>query len=394
MKPEWADRTENGFSIAFGRVVAKNKTWLTRAPSGAYQPCCTTPQPPAGCAPVAQTIPTGQCCPQPTPPPANYCCPTTTGYEYCIYQIEIDTEQFLIDPATDTNYVPICSDFLDIMPYPCIISQLLFTETPNEAIDTSTIDLTLSGDFNRVIQADVILNDDPSNILDDTTGLLAAIVTDGTLSGAGTSVDPLTVIGVGAETPNAAIDTNSIDITLSGVLNRTIQADLILDSVTGDNSFVVNANGGYVPASYADTASDAESGNAGPLDISAATTYTIGGIIGVTIINPSATRNLAVLFVGGCNVQCTLQTLGVWQLKIQQRKNGGAWADFAVSQWGTYPGVMGHPLHLQAQHEDVVPAGGILTIERRVLIQTVTPSAAGSTAGQYSLDLRSLWVTK
>ena len=395
MTPVWAERTVNGFAIAFGRIAAEpNRVRLPRTPSAAYRPCCTEPYVPAGCPETPVVPPVGSCCPTYTPPVANPCCPTAcgTGYEICVYHIEIDTEQFLIDPFTSTNYVPICSDFLDIMPYPCVIGQLI-DGIPLTVIDTPTVDLTYIGGSINSLQADVILDPDSNNILDDATGLLATIVSDGTLSGAGTSGDPLTVIGVAPETPNSRTVTPSTTITLTGALNRDIQVDVDL-SAEPDQAITEEVDGLHVQRSYADTESDAVSGDAAALDISAAATYVIATSNIITVNNPSTSSPLAFKLDGDTNVQCILQTLGVWQLILEQSVNGAPWSTYAVAQYGTFSGVTGLPLTISAGYETEIPAGGSLTIVRRVSIQTVTPSAPGSVAGLYSTDMRAIWVTK
>lgn len=49
-----------------------------------------------------------------------------------------------------------------------------------------------------------------------------------------------------AETPNAAIDTTSVNLTLSGTLNRTIKADVLVSPDAG-NTLQLNPNGLFVP---------------------------------------------------------------------------------------------------------------------------------------------------
>ncbi len=211
------------------------------------------------------------------------------------------------------------------------------------------------------------------------------------ISGDGSALDPFSVI-FPAETPNAAIDTDTVDLTLTGGLSRTIQADV---KVSGDTNqaITVETDGLFVDKSSSGIESLAETGDAGALDISSAGTYTIATSAVLTVTNPSAVNPLNVLLTSATNVQCTFQDLGVWKLIIEQSLDGGGFTVFAESQWGAFPGTTGLPMTTIANHDDTVPAGGTLTIQRRVKIQTVTPSNAGSTAGVYSMDMRALWVT-
>lgn len=428
MTSVWADRTLTGLAIANGRIVATNQAYLNRTPSAAYSPCCTTPTPPAGC--ITYTPPTTNTCCTPVTNPcatttvqtSNPCCAPTcqNGYLVCVYQVEIDTEQFIVDPLTETNYVPICSDFLDIMPYPCIINQLInwdfvvedtstvdltytgapdhilsadviisedegniiidsngiyATETPNTATDTSTVDITLSGTFNRNIQADVIISSDPGNDLIDSNGLYVSVL--------------------GAETPNTRTDTDSVTITLSGTLDRNIQADVNIDAVTADNSVVITPGEGlYVPASYADVEAVAGTGDAAGLDITNPGTYVIGQTGLMTITNPSPTRSLAISLVSNVDVQCVLQTGGIWDLTNELNVDGGGWVAYSNVRYGPYGAAVTVPLIITDSQVDTLAPGATVTFQRRVVITNANASAASSTAHVWSIDLRGIWVTK
>lgn len=105
---------------------------------------------------------------------------------------------------------------------------------PNEAIDTDSINLTLTTTLNRTIQADVRVSLDEDNII--------SITPDGLFA---------------EETPNAVIDTETVNLTLSGTLNRTIQADVKVSAIA-DNAIEINADGLYVglPTQVAECPSD------------------------------------------------------------------------------------------------------------------------------------------
>lgn len=106
---------------------------------------------------------------------------------------------------------------------------------PNTSTDTNTIDITLSGTLDRHIQADVRVSPDPGNGLFITgNGLYAPM---------------------GLETPNSATNTNSIDITLSGVANRDIQADVNVSTDSG-NALTILSDGLFVPQETPNSAFD------------------------------------------------------------------------------------------------------------------------------------------
>lgn len=110
-------------------------------------------------------------------------------------------------------------------------------ETPNAVIDTSTIDFTASGAFNRTITGSVRVSA--------TAGNQVTVNPDGIFVAADTEV-PLTVV-----------DTNSINLTASGTDNHTLQADLII-SPNVNNQAAILVNGLFVsetPITPVDTSS-------------------------------------------------------------------------------------------------------------------------------------------
>ena len=85
----WDTRTISGFAFAAGRIVAINQT---ATPPPTPNPCC-----------VGTTI-----------------CP-----EDCIYQIEVNDNQFLIDPQTNEPYLITADDVVEIFPYACVAEGLI-----------------------------------------------------------------------------------------------------------------------------------------------------------------------------------------------------------------------------------------------------------------------------
>lgn len=111
MTDTWTARIPSGIAIAQGVVISKGSYVVPRAPYTNQTLCCTTY--------------TGGCCP-PSINPCT-CCqpPVVTNCDMCVFQVKVDTSQFSVDPATGTNYIPTCTDIVDIAPYYGIISKLI-----------------------------------------------------------------------------------------------------------------------------------------------------------------------------------------------------------------------------------------------------------------------------
>ena len=108
------------------------------------------------------------------------------------------------------------------------------SETPLVATDSTSIDFNQSGVNGHTITADVILNPSLSNILQSTpTGLL--------------------VTAASVSTPITPIDTNTIDLTVSGADNHTIKADAIISPVA-NNALQALVSGLYVDGSVVNNA--------------------------------------------------------------------------------------------------------------------------------------------
>lgn len=94
-------------------------------------------------------------------------------------------------------------------------------------VDTATVDLTLTGGKDKVLQADVRVSNTPGN----------ALVVDGS----GLYVAPV------IQTPITPIDTSTVDLAVTGVNAHTVQADVKISTTPG-NSLTVNATGLFVPS--------------------------------------------------------------------------------------------------------------------------------------------------
>lgn len=130
-------------------------------------------------------------------------------------------------------------------------------ETPNSKTDSSTVLITLSGTLNRNIQADVRVSATVGNqITVNGDGLFVdftitdlcpalALIPDagapavfGTTRLIGKDCQAYTI----TETPITPVDTQSVNLTINGVQNHTVQADVILDP-SPNNLAVIGAPG-------------------------------------------------------------------------------------------------------------------------------------------------------
>lgn len=130
-------------------------------------------------------------------------------------------------------------------------------ETPNSRTDSSTVTITLSGTLNRNIQADVRVSATAGNqitvngdglfvdfTLTDICPALALVPNAGAPAVFGTT----RLIGQDCqaytitETPITPVGTQSINLTINGVQNHTVQADIILDP-SPNNLAVIGAPG-------------------------------------------------------------------------------------------------------------------------------------------------------
>jgi len=122
LKPEWQERTVCGFALAAGRIVAVNE-WNDPGTAG---DCCT-------CAELCE----GQ----------------------CIYQVEIDDSQFLINPTTSLPWQPTAADICEIIPYACTVENLIsgIKAIPDYGLTCDGLELTADAGLNQnVIEFPII----------------------------------------------------------------------------------------------------------------------------------------------------------------------------------------------------------------------------------------------
>lgn len=131
MTSTWNTRTTNGLGIAFGKVFSIGKFATPSLPYTNQSFCgCPTVTYDSSCVPTytQSVVPTcNPCLPQTT---QTVCTNTSTACPMCVFKIQIDTAQFEIDPETGVEYVPICSDIVDISPYSCIYEKIIASLTP------------------------------------------------------------------------------------------------------------------------------------------------------------------------------------------------------------------------------------------------------------------------
>lgn len=121
----WATKVTSGVPIVYGRVYAINTKVVPTMPYTNQTLWCmpaTLPNYTTGCVPATTT----------TAPTYNACCgcvPTppavATTCSMCVYQVEIDTSQFEIDPDTGNPYEPECSDFVELAPYKALFKTII-----------------------------------------------------------------------------------------------------------------------------------------------------------------------------------------------------------------------------------------------------------------------------
>jgi len=140
---------------------------------------------------------------------------TSSGQDVYTYRIDYD-ETLLAPPTVRLN----ACDVKGVVCRGCLTDYVDFQtsisgETPNTGVDTLSINTTASGVLGRDISADLIVSVSPGNAL--------SILPDGVY-----------VAPSGADTPNTATDSSSINITLTGLLGRDIQADVIISPSAGN----------------------------------------------------------------------------------------------------------------------------------------------------------------
>lgn len=102
-------------------------------------------------------------------------------------------------------------------------------DIPLTVIDTASVDLTSSGTLSHTVQADVRVSPDAGNSLSiHANGLYVTAPT------------------IPAQTPLMVVDTQSVNLTSSGVDGHTVQADVVVSGVAG-NALQSTINGLYVP---------------------------------------------------------------------------------------------------------------------------------------------------
>lgn len=103
----WKDRTKTGFPYVEARVVRIDQLCNTDVVNN----CCST---------------------------------TTTCEEFCRYNLEINNDQFLQDPATSKPYAIAKDDIAEMIPYHCLVSKLIdyFNVLPDHVLDYENVTLT------------------------------------------------------------------------------------------------------------------------------------------------------------------------------------------------------------------------------------------------------------
>lgn len=263
-----------------------------------------------------------------------------------------------------------------------------------------------------------------------------AVTTDATVDGDGTVLDPLSVpISTDADNDLSLGSDSKHFIDVSAVQNNSAMADsgnytagsTEITHTSGDGSTHVFAEGFHtvktatscvdtgvrsdrvvrgvsisadelildvVAEHHSGTTGQAASDSGLSIDISDAGTDIIYTGSVVTLNNPSLCRDQSVLIVGDNTLQVNVTDTGVWDMEVLQSLDGGAFLDAGTAQYGPYPGTTGTAWLVPSHHEDTIPAGGSLTVQRRISVSNVAlPSGAATVVG-YALGMRILTVTQ
>lgn len=149
-----------------------------------------------------------------------------------------------------------------LFPYPVV--------PPVTVVDTPSIDLTASGLLNHTIQADIRLSIAAGNqLIVNPDGLFVPALDTTTLCSVlamfpvnNTPTLPILIpwtdtlgncwlsSNILLQTPLTVVDTASVNLTASGIINHTIQADVSISATVG-NQIVINPDGLFVPAGAA-----------------------------------------------------------------------------------------------------------------------------------------------
>ena len=297
-------------------------------------------------------------------------------------------------------------------------------EIENTVTDTATINFATSGTLQRNITGSVNVSAASGNQL--------------SVNGDGLFVPPTT------ETPNTALDTNSIDVSATGTLGRAISAALRVSANAG-NAIVVDGTGVFVPAETPNTYTDSTtidfsgsgtanrtltgsvklSSTAGnaitangtgiysvlkgadevntsvnaavPINISSGGPISYAQTGAITLSNPSAVQAMKYVAVFTFFSQTVMSGPGptaVWTHSGQLNINSGGWTTVTNLVYGSFPvGPVGLPWFHTYTASGTIAAGGSIVLEARQLV-SIAGTGTGSSITAASTGIRAFGVNQ
>lgn len=370
------------------------------------------------------------------------------------YHVTIDDSQFLVDPETELPYEITCEDLQEIFPYPCSLANIIdaILTLPDWVVDQDNV-VTTVDPVERIFTIYYPIIDrvngtdeggftvDLSALFDDTASDLSAYdtptggytFTQAAILGGGTQViqiisqDADNIVYAGSDNGVylSCADVNSCVTIVSADADNILTAgsdggayascddvrDCIftdatikgdgssgspygVDLSTDDGQSIIYGSDGKIfrMEDANDSAELAESNAVGPVAIDAVGLYPIftGSIL--TLTNSSSARPQVAMVCGDNTLQVDFLTVGVWKFYVEESVDGGAFVLLASSQWGPLGADMAIPITSPVFMNYNIPAGGSITIQRRLSIETIVPSAVGSQVTSYALGMRALIV--
>lgn len=291
------------------------------------------------------------------------------GQEVYQYSLVYDSAQFT-DPAYRLN----CEDILGIFPHSCTLEEVLriIDDQTDWVVDSANVTQTVdqgAGQFDVTIP--IIDRVDSVSVgsftltlgalFDDTASDLSAYDT----PAGGYTFTKAAVLGGGTET----IQVISQD------------ADNAISAGSDNGAFLCSLDQSY------DT--DIESAVA-TTDISVVGTYTIVEGTEITINNPSSCRSMLVWIAGDHDMQATLLATGVWEVRVEENINGGGYSSVNTKQYGAYGSDVAIPMLAPYVSLFTIAAGGSLTYQKRMVVETIISTGATSSIDSYTMTSKIL----
>lgn len=294
------------------------------------------------------------------------------------YSISYDDTLVSVDAQTQEPYVITCSDIVEIFPYACVGNTIIdyIDALPDWVVDEANVVQTVD-QATKQFDVDIPIIDRVNSV---SVGLIQLDL--------GVLFDD-TATDVGAyDTP-----TGGYTVTKAAILGGGTQVIQVI-SQDVDNLVVPGVDfGAYVPPQGASAATADAAAATTAIDAIAAYTIVTSSVL--TLTNSDPNRDKTALVVGDNTLQATLLDTGVWGIDIEESVDGGAYGVAASAIWGPYApvgAVINQPIVIPYNNIYTVPAGGNITIQRRIIVRTTVPSAVGSEITAYAVGMRAIFV--